>query len=318
MNELMLSLAVLLAGGVAPAPDPGVLSDELEVFFEVKLLVRQRVWGRQVQVDQWSSGRVRMKAVAATDGAVVYRISEVLESPWTFRWYPLKDEVKLGAAIWVEHPAGDPYGSLAPGLETQARAKFALWWDADPAIPGPTWSAESGRFWARRHAQELVRKDALPEHPTYPFHVLGPLDDRFGFTLRGGAVDAVVENMSGPWLPDGWSAALAGETVEGYGFWERKRPRWEPRTYETFAAALALLGSPGSDSTDSLDGLMRVLTAMQPVAARLDERGLGEYREWRNRGTGADEIQILVMDDDLDAFKAWVRVGYRAVPQQTP
>jgi hypothetical protein len=318
MKQLVLQLAFLLASAAAAPSDSAVPPPELEVYFEIKLLVRERVRGRPVQVDQWSGGRVRMVGKRTSDGGMVYRIAEILESPWTFRWYPLKDEVKLGAAVWVEHPEGHPYGALAPRLEARARSKFELWWDADPAVPGPSWSDESGRFWARRHADELDRKDPLPEHPTYPFHVLGPLDDRFGFTLRDGAVESIVERMSGPWLPNGWSEARDGEPVEGYGFWERKRPRWEPRTYETFAAALALLGSPGSDSADPTDGLMGVLSAMQPIAARLGRGELRDPLEWRNREEGSDEVQILVQDRDLDAFKAWVRVGYRAVPPQTP
>jgi hypothetical protein len=309
MQQLVLPLILLLA--VAPPP-------EIEVYFEIKLLVRERVWGRHVQVDQWSGGRVRMTGESAPDGASVYRISEILESPWTFRWYPLKDEVKLGAAIWVEHPEGHPYGALAPQLEGSARSKFELWWDADPAVPGPSWSDESGRFWARRHGDELDRKDPLPEHPTYPFHVLGALDDRFGFTLRDGAVESIVERMSGPWLPDGWSRARDGVAVEGYGFWEHKRPRWEPRTYETFAAALALLGPSGSDSADPADGLMGVVSAMQPSAKRLGGIELRDPRQWRNRGAGSDELQILVQGLDPDTFKVWVRVGYRAAPPRTP
>ena len=314
MKQLVLPLLFLLAGGAATPAEPVASAGELELFFEVKLLVREHVRGRRVQVDQWTGGRVRMAGEPTGDGAVVYRISKIVESPWTFRWYPTKDEVKLGAAIWVEHPEGDPYGALAPRLETQARLKFDLWWDRDPAVPGPSWSAESGRFWARRHREELAHKDPLPEHPTYPFHVLGPFEDRFGFTLRGGAVEAVLERMSVPWLPDGWSDALDGKAVVGYGFWERRRPRWEPRTYETFAAALTLLGPPGSDS---VDGLMRVLTAMQPLAERLDRRESNEPRKWRNRGDGFDEVQLLVGEDD-DAFKAWVRVGYRAIAPRTP
>jgi len=302
MNEFILALALLAS------------PEEIEAFFEVKLLVRD---GR-AQVDQWSAGRVRMRGTAGSDGSTVYRISEIVESPWTFRWYPAKDEAKLGAAVWVEHPAGHPYGSLAPRLEAWAREKFALWWDADAAAPGPPWSAESGGFWARRHERELDDKDALPEHPTYPFHVLGPLDDRFGFTLANGAVAEVVENMSRPWLPNGWSDAVAGDGVAGYGFWERERPRWEPRTYETFGAALTLLGRPESDSADPVAGWMRVVTAMQPRAARLDGKALGTPRYWRSRGIGTDEVQILVTDDGLEEFKAWVRVGYRAVPRRTP
>ena len=338
----LLFLHAFLSAAV-PAPAATAAPQPLEVSFEVKLLVRHRTRGFDLQLDQWSGGRMRMEGTRRADGATVYRISEILESPWTFRWYPTRDEVKLGAAIWVEHPAGHPYGSLAPLLEPWARSKFSTWWDRDAAAPGPPWSAESGRFWKRRHRAELQEKDPLPAHPTYPFHVLGPIDDRFGFTLRVSGIEDIVERMSGPWLSDGWSEALAGETVEGYGYWERDRPRWEPRTYEAFAAALELL----ADSVDPIEGLMRVVIALQPRSAKLvgdwraggrvgdrnsqgpgwtetengTIRGAGEgtgYRLWRRRDAGSDEVQVLVRDGGADAFKAWVRVGYRAVPRRTP
>ena len=45
----------------------------------------------------------------------------------------------------------------------------------------------------------------------------------------GVVVSQVVERISRPWLKDGWQRAREGETVAGYGFWESKRPRWEPR-----------------------------------------------------------------------------------------
>ena len=147
--------------------------------------------------------------------------------------------------------------------------------------------------------------------------MLGPLDGRFGFTLRDGAVVAIVEGMSNPWLQDGWSRSLAGEEVAGYGFWGDKRPTWEPRTYETFAAALALLGPRPADDHVRLAA---VLTAMQPIARRLglQRREDLRYRSWRDTREGADEFQILVDCPADGRLKAWVRVGYRAVPRRTP
>ncbi len=315
MTGLLITLACALAATAEPPPDTAVAAVELEVYFEAKLLVRRRAWGRRWEVDQWNGGRVRMRG--EPDGAAtVYRISEVLEAPWTFRWYPSRDEVKLGAAVWVEKPSGDPYGSLAPRLEPLAREKHALWWDADPAAAGPEWAAQSGRFWARRHRREQAEKDALPEHPTYPFHVLGPIDDRFGFTVRDGAVGDVVETMTQPWLRDGWDAALSGEDVLGYGFWDSERPRWEPRTYETFAAALGLLRE--TDSEEALQGAWSVITAMQPWAGRFGGDRLVQPRQWRNRGAGTDEVQLLLTDGGDETFKFWVRVGYREAPRRKP
>ncbi|NIM62427.1 MAG: hypothetical protein GTO30_12505, partial [Acidobacteria bacterium] len=290
-------------------------ADEIELFYEVKLLVRQSAWGRSVQLDQWTGGRVRMTGSPARDGATAYTLTEVLESPWTFRWYPTKDEVKLGAAVWVERPAGHPYDAVAPELEALARDKYALWWDADSPVAGPLWSEQSGRFWSRVHAGETDDKDALPADPTYGFHVLGPLDGRFGFKLRDGVVVEVGEWMSTPWLPDGWARALDGEPVTGYGYWERKRPHWEPRTYETFAAALTLLGPAGAE--EGVRGVMRVLAAMQPLAERIKTKKLPRPLYWREQGELADEVQILLRNED-ESFKAWVRVGYRANPRRTP
>jgi hypothetical protein len=207
--------------------------------------------------------------------------------------------------------------------------------------PGPPWSEETGSFWARRHAAELDEKDPLPEQSTYPFHVLGSLRDRFGFTLHDGVVERVEERVTRPWLADGWTRALAGERVQGYGYWDSRRPRWEPRTYETFAAALELLGP---SSADAVAVLADVLATMQPRAARIcrgwqgsdetpsvrrfagrtllaveDGRVSGRkdlrYRMWRSTGDHSDELQILVDDRGDDTFKFWVRVGYAPSPR---
>ena len=306
---MLAALALLLA--TAP-PAPG-----LEVHFEVKLLVRDQVWGRRVEIDQWSAGRLRLApSPGADDSTQVYRIVEVLEDPWTFRWYPVRDEAKLGAAIHLERATGKPYDTLASRLEPLAREKYALWWDADEASPGPPWSAESGRFWAARHALEQAEKDALPDHPTYPFHVLGPLADRFEVTLRAGVVERVVERMTAPWLADGWAQSLGGAKVEGYGYWDRQRPGWEPRTYETFVAALGLLGA----DADLDAGAQALLRAMQPRArmARPQQREGRRTRAWRGDGAGVRELQLLIDSPEDGTFKLWVRVGYRVAAPRTP
>ncbi len=347
-------LSILLADAhvatVPVSPDTALAVQDIELFFEVKLLLRERFWGRRVEVDQWTGGRLRMRGVSSPDGSKRYDIAAVLESPWTFRWYPTKDEAKLGAAVHVERPLGDAYGTLAPELERLAGSKHALWWDADPSSPGPPWSADNGRFWSRRHAKERDEKDPLAEHPTYPFHVLGPLEGRFAFSVRDGAVSQVVERVTRPWLKDGWQRACEGETVDGYGFWESKRPRWEPRTYETLAAVLWLLGPAPERANDSwgdpVAQLAEVLATMQPRAARVsrgwtasgehhrvrvengktlieNEGGVTRrddlrFRLWRSRAAGFDELQILLDDRGAEAFKLWVRVGYRPAAAVKP
>jgi len=327
MRWLLSLLLAATATGVPVTRGAEADTTDVEVYFEVKLLVRERVWGRSIQVDQWTGGRVSMRGSRGAEETVDFNMTAVVESPWTFRWYPTKNEAKLGAAVHVERVEGDPYGALAPRLEALARSKYSAWWDADPAAPGPPWSAETGKFWARRHAREEDEKDPLPEHSTYPFHVLGSLRERFGFTLRNGTVEQVVERVTQPWLTDGWTRARAGEAVEGYGFWDVRRPRWEPRTYEAFAAALNLLGP---SSADPVVALADLLATMQPRAARLCRGWRGDgidrvigrpdlrYRTWRAAGDDSDELQILVDDTGAEAFKLWVRVGYRAAPRQRP
>jgi len=343
---LSILLAIAHVASVPASTGTAPAVQDIELFFEVKLLVRERFWGRRVEVDQWTGGRLRMRGKSLPDGSKRYDLASVVESPWTFRWYPTEDEAKLGAAVHVERPAGDAYGALAPELERLARSKHALWWDADPSSPGPRWSADNGRFWSRRHAKECDEKHPLAKHPTYPFHVLGPLEGRFAFSVRDGAVSQIVEHLTRPWLTDGWRRARDGETVIGYGFWKSKRPRWEPRTYETLAAVLQLLGpAPAGASAspygDPVAQLAKILATMQPRAARVsrgwtasgeqprgyvkDGQTLIEiegsvarrddlrFRLWRRRADGSDELQILLDDRGAEALKLWVRVGYRPV-----
>lgn len=342
----MLPLLTIALLALQPAPEFPVEAGppaDVELYFEAKLLVRQRSWGRRIEVDQWAGGRLAMRAEKATDGAVRLELVEVVESPWTFRWYPTRDEAKLGAAIHVAQPSGDPYSSLAPILEPMARRKYDLWWDSDPASPGPSWSAETGGFWKQRHRKELDAKDPLPEHPTYPFHLLGPLPGRLGFTLRDGEVIGVRERLTSTWLSDGWARSCDGDPVQGYGYWEAQRPGWEPRTYETLVAALGLLASHEEGRTvDPVETLAGVLAALQPRAARvvrgwraedaamkaagetangvIEARGSVarrnlDFRWWRMAGEDTYEVQILVDDRGAEALKFWVRVGYRPLDE---
>ena len=68
--------------------------------FESKLLIRERSWGRRIEVDQWAAGSLLMERRRQPDGDS-YRLREVIESPWTLRWYPTKDEIKLGITFHV-------------------------------------------------------------------------------------------------------------------------------------------------------------------------------------------------------------------------
>ena len=124
-------LSILLAAAyVASGPastGTALAVQDIEVFFEVKLLVRERFWGHRVEVDQWTGGRLRMRGTPLPDGSTRYDIVGVLESPWTFRWYPTEDEAKLGAAVHVKRPVGDAYGTLAPELERLARTPDHTW-----------------------------------------------------------------------------------------------------------------------------------------------------------------------------------------------
>ena len=122
------------------------------------------------------------------------------------------------------------------------------------------------------------------------------------------------ESMSTPWLPDGWRRAAGGDAVSGYGYWERTRPRWEPRVYPAFAAALRLLDPEIRGIAVASEQLVAPL---QPAArGRIDlSGGDGEpavrMRAWRQRSDDADEIQVLYDDRGEERFKLWIRAGYR-------
>jgi hypothetical protein len=308
----MVSVCALLlvAATATTAAQPGTAeATEVELFFELKLLYRRAgLFGKTI-VDQWAGGRLLARATAVDcagageTGRCGTRLELVrpLEDPWTFRWYDFKDEVKLGAAVWVREPTGAPYAALAPRLEPLARERYARWWDDDriePAGDGaaaetrPSWWREAERFWARAHAAEAGRKDPLHADPVYPFWVLGDPAGRLALEVSpaGAVVEAsVVERMSEPWRPEAWSAWQRGRHENGYGYWERTaRPRWEPRTYQAFAAAFGLLAWPLKDVPDGagrrievdlpdgglVDRAVSVVTALSPRAGgRLRWRG---------------------------------------------
>jgi len=234
-----LTLALLLGTPFVQANE----ATEVELYFELKLLYRGQRSGRTLAVDDWAGGRLRMRE----SGDRVYRLLRPLEDPWTFRWYPALGEAKLGGAVWVADPSGDVYDQPAASLIPLAERKYREWWRDDrvrPTAPElPSFFARTENFWAEGH--RLERRDPLHEDPVYPFHVLGDPRDRLRFAVNaGGAVipGSVVETMTAPWLADGWAQSQAGREVSGYGFWESKRPHWEPRAYETLAAGLRLLG----------------------------------------------------------------------------
>lgn len=353
---LLSSLLCLQLAALGPSAVRGADDGAVELYFELKLLLRQRHWTGRLALDQWAGGRMLGVFTDRGDGVRRFELARPLDDPWTFRWYPTRDEVKLGAAVWVERARGDVYASLARRLEPQARERYARWWDGDRVERTmdrqPPWLDEADGFWARRHRLENEEKDPLAGEPTYPFHVLGPAAGRLAFDVDpDGRVRAasIVETMTEPWLPRGWQESLEGRTRPGYGYWDRKRPRWEPRTYETLGRLLALLAWSCSD--ESVPWLPAATAAavetLVPRAegrfdwegtlplrcrteraedgatvevALADDRLAGSpplrFRTWRlfrapsAAGTAADELQLLV-GDDAERLKLWVRVGYR-------
>ncbi|MCP3981924.1 MAG: hypothetical protein GY716_21690 [bacterium] len=237
----LLALAALSVVAETP-PVAAEGAERTELYFELKLQLRA---GR-AKLDQWAGGRLLLQRTRA-GGVDRMRLIRPLEDPWTLRWYPTKDEVKLGAAVWVDAPSGHPYGALAERLTAQAERRYRQWSGGErverTAPVEPRWRERTDRFWAARHRNE--RLDPLHEDPVYPFHVLGDPSGRLAFAVeRDGSLrhGSVSETMTRPWLASGWSRWIAGERSAGYGFWEGERPDWEPRTYETLAAALETLG----------------------------------------------------------------------------
>lgn len=303
---LALGLTVCLAApgatdGRSADPVERLASPTVELYFELKLLYRGRRFFRRVEIDQWAGGRLLMRRESheGADGVAETRLSLLrpLEDPWTFRWYPTRHEVKLGAAVWVPRPEGDAYGALATRLEPAARERYRRWWRDDlvrrTAPEVPSWASAAERFWADRHRDEASVKDPLHEHPVYPFHVLGDARDRFIVRLdpRGVPVPGgIVETMSEPWLPDGWRSWQAGGRPAGYGYWGRDRPAWEPRTYPAMAAALGLLGwSPWDEATPTSD----LLAQASLVVATLLPRTAGQM-SW----SGSPVMTFTSRDDD--------------------
>lgn len=321
---VLAASAVAATGATAASRQTDGGPTVVELYFELKLLYRGGVAVRAA-VDEWAGGRLRMSRVGGHpggDGTTTLSLECPLEDPWTFRWYPTRHEVKLGAAVWVPRPRGDAYAALAAALAVAARERYRLWWEDDrvrsTAPETPSWAASADRFWAQRHRRELEIKDPLSDPPVYPFHVLGDARGRFVVPLDGGGVvlsSRIEQRMSEPWLPGGWQAWLDGQRPSGYGYWERKRPSWEPGTYRAVAAAVALLGwspwnhgspSPASatdgarryrvpraapaatDASTSVDLLRqvgRVVTALLPRAA--------ERLPW----SGSPPVDFRVGDD---------------------
>ena len=275
---MSIALALLLFLGSEATPEP-----RYELEFECKIRVRERVWGRRVELDQWAGARLAM-ARDQSDGADTFALREIFESPWTLRWYPTKDELKLGSEVHVATPQGDPYGALAPTLEPLAKKKRALWWD-DP-------------FFAPR---KRPAAPPLSEHPTYPFHVLGPLENQFVVTFRSNAVE-VEQRMTDRFLADGWQRAQRGESVDGYGYWDRKQPHWEPNLYRALAVAHQLWSGDDDEAQEVLADLIGIL---QPRAAgRLDDPSLRIERK-----RGEHELEITLIDPD-DRTRVWLRWRY--------
>lgn len=247
------------ARGISPPPAHETAAI---LHLEIKLYVRSAGLLRRAAIDQWAGARLLMQS--RKDGSVsVHSLTHPLQDPWTLRWYAALDEVKLGAAVNVVEPHGDPYGSLAGPLTTIANTKYAEWWDGDdlvaPTVNGsPDWIAEAQRFWQQLHRREESAKDELPEHPVYPFHVLGDPLGRFEFRVdASGRVprNTISDRMSEPWLSNGWNDWLRGDRRPGYGFWESRQPNWEPRTYPAVAAALGLLDWSPLPALDPEGGL---------------------------------------------------------------
>lgn len=295
-----LAVALLTVTSVpsAAATTPAL---PVELYFELKLLLRERRGPLRVEVDAWAGGRLALQA-RELPGGRAFELQSVIEHPWVFRWYPTRREAKLGVAIAVPSPAADPYASLAVLVEAQAHERWRRFWlddRVDAAAPrSPPWAVRADGFWTARHVAARERRDALPEAPVYPFHVLGPLPGRLRFRTdaRGAVVrGSIEEQVSSPWLAnEGWSAARRGATVVGYGYWApTARPQWEPRTYQALAAAVALLawsprGSPQAGAVEELiprggvEDVSAVVAALLPRAAgRLGGRGAAPARMQR-------------------------------------
>lgn len=238
-------LAVLLLALSAPSG-----AAEVELEFEWKLRYRPRFSFLPGAVDQWAGARLALDREGST-----LALRAPLEHPWVLRWYPGKDELKLGTTVTVavDETAGHPYAALAPEAARRAAARERAWRD-DPFFRD-----------CRERAGETPR---LSPDPVYPFWALGDPAGRLAFRLLpGGEAVDVRERLSEPWLPDGWAAARRGEAREGTGYWEAERPDWEPRLYPAIAAALGALGE-------------RVpLAAVAAVAETLNPRARGRL-DW--------------------------------------
>jgi hypothetical protein len=341
---MLLGLQLLPAPAGRPQPGAPSPTSRRELYFEFKLLFRGAGLGRSAGVDQWAGGRLLMelRRAAGADDEPSWSLELIgpLEDPWTFRWYPGRDEAKLGAAVSVVEPQGDPYHSLARLLEPQVRERYRLWWRDDSvgatAPHAPSWRARTDSFWSDQHRSEEQEKDPLPADAVYPFYVLGDPRGRFGARVEANGRlvgDSIHDRMSRPWLPQGWHESLSGRPVEGYGYWERKRPRWEPATYQALAAALRLLAwpclnertdqgiyellvEPAEDRSPEVSGadlperLADVITVLQPRAAgRLDWHG-GTPMRFRVLSSSAEQV-VVVGESDTLSFVGKPDLRYR-------
>lgn len=338
-------LTSILAAAAGPAHGQAATPSH-ELFFEMKLLIRDRVLTRRLAVDQWAGGRLGLTRVRSAE-RTRFVLDRPLEDPWVFRWYPDSDEVKLGAAVHVDEPDGHPYGNLLPELLPRARSLHAAWWSDDPAAPvtgtGPSWQSEVAGFWSELHATERAAAPPLHADPVYPFHVLGNPEGRFRFETdpRGGVDPASIEQtMDRPWLSDGWDRSRGGESVSGYGFWEAERPTWEPNTYPALAAALQLLcWSPLPQSlgpSELLDGTRHLApswgvdlaAAASGVIAALNPR-FGKRADWRGDAAlsfvvAADGESIVLEGDTAFrpdhpgelSIRVWRRTRFDGAPRE--
>lgn len=146
-------LAVLLLALSAPSG-----AAEVELEFEWKLRYRPRFSFLPGAVDQWAGARLALDREGST-----LALRAPLEHPWVLRWYPGKDELKLGTTVTVavDETAGHPYAALAPEAARRAAARERAWRD-DPFFRdcreragetprlSPTRSTRSGRSGTRR------------------------------------------------------------------------------------------------------------------------------------------------------------------------
>ena len=242
-------------------------------------------------MDQWAGARLRLIGRTAPGGSTRYLLEHPLEDPWVFRWYPLRDGTKLGASLSVAHPEGDPYASLRTRLEPAFHKRRQAWWQGqDRSPPNSPWS-HTAAFWSACR-DPATPPPPTPRDPTYPFHVLGETRGRLGWRTDPDGVivsGTPQQQMTEPWMANGWTRAAAGEAVVGYGFWQARRPDWRPNVYPAIVAALeGLAWSPrdGATTREPLAALRQVGRTLNPKVARR----LPEARSMRVSAASADNV----------------------------